>query len=392
MYGLIRAYHGRIRDFEIGGIGAIQGWPGAGNFGQAIANCHRDLSAHQLPAGIQGDLDNVLSILNALIQGHSRESKGRTFYDDFAALEIRDLTDALEALLAVLPDGEPEVGGVSIDAPHKFDHTLVPDRIEFLASDPQFAAATQHVGSMVVRLRTLLRDERIRPVIATDEGQDLAAWLETYLGGGDAQEEPANITVINLSLVPSDVLHICVAVIGRVVFEALQRYRKVNAVELPTVLVLEEAHTFVSGGPTAVDEGHTPRTMCRRVFERIAREGRKFGLSLVLSSQRPSELSPTVLAQCNSFLLHRLVNDADQQLVKRLVPDALGDLLSELPSLPSRQAVLLGWAAQLPTLVEIRELAPAHRPHSSDPRYWDVWTGAVDRPTNWEPIIEDWLG
>jgi hypothetical protein len=86
------------------------------------------------------------------------------------------------------------------------------------------------------------------------------------------------------------------------------------------------------------------------------------------------------------------VNDRDQELVGKLVPDNLGGLLKELPSLPSRQAILLGWAATVPTLVEITELPEDHRPRSSDPRFWDVWTGKEARPVNWHEIVEDWSG
>src|SRR5207248_203962 len=134
----------------------------------------------------------------------------------------------------------------------------------------------------------------------------------------------------------------------------------------------------------------TPAQMCRQTFERIAREGRKFGLGLVLSSQRPSELSPTVLAQCNTFLLHRIVNDRDQELIARLVPDDLRGLLRELPSLPTRLAVLLGWATPVPILVELKELAESHRPRSADPRFWDTWSHAVARPAAWDEIVADW--
>ncbi|MER8440938.1 hypothetical protein NKH36_33215 [Mesorhizobium sp. M1312] len=112
---------------------------------------------------------------------------------------------------------------------------------------------------------------------------------------------------------------------------------------------------------------------------------------MVLSSQRPSELSPTVLAQCNSFLLHRIVNDIDQGLVRKLVPDALGNLLGELPILPSQQAILLGWAAAIPVLVKMRDLPKAHRPQSDDPDFWDVWTHKEAREIDWFRIAEEWL-
>src|SRR5690606_37875899 len=136
----------------------------------------------------------------------------------------------------------------------------------------------------------------------------------------------------------------------------------------------------------------SPARLCRETFEKIAREGRKFGLSLVISSQRPSELSQTVLAQCNTFLLHRLVNDTDQQLVSRLVPDNLAGLLKELPSLPSRQAILLGWAALLPVLVEMRELSESRRPRSEDPDFWKVWTGERPRAVDWQQLADEWVG
>jgi hypothetical protein len=87
-----------------------------------------------------------------------------------------------------------------------------------------------------------------------------------------------------------------------------------------------------------------------------------------------------------------MVNDRDQELVGRLVPDNLGGLLKELPSLPSRQAILLGWAATIPTLVEITELSEEHRPRSSDPEFWNVWTAKKERPINWHEIVDEWTG
>ena len=156
--------------------------------------------------------------------------------------------------------------------------------------------------------------------------------------------------------------------------------------------MLEEAHSFVRRGANEDGPAENPAQLCRETFEKIAREGRKFGLGLMLSSQRPSELSPTILAQCNTFVLHRIVNDLDQALVARLVPDNVAGLLKELPSLPSRQAVLLGWATPIPLLVEMDELAEEHRPQSSDPDFWDVWTGESPRAINWLDIVEEWTG
>jgi hypothetical protein len=86
------------------------------------------------------------------------------------------------------------------------------------------------------------------------------------------------------------------------------------------------------------------------------------------------------------------VNDLDQALVARLVPDNVSGLLKELPSLPSRQAVLLGWATPIPLLVEMDELAEEHRPQSSDPDFWDVWTGKSVRSIDWLKLVAHWTG
>jgi DNA helicase HerA-like ATPase len=158
---------------------------------------------------------------------------------------------------------------------------------------------------------------------------------------------------------------------------------------------MEEAHNFIKRYKDD-NEPWDASAVCCQVFERIAREGRKFGLGLVLSSQRPSELSPTVLSQCNTFLLHRITNDRDQELVHRLVPDNLRGLLRELPSLPSQHAILLGWASELPVLVKMHYLPESQRPRSEDPDFWDVWTGmnekgdTVTRKTDWKTLAEDW--
>jgi DNA helicase HerA-like ATPase len=384
---LVEGYYRRLREMSQAGLVGFQGWPGNLNFGSALDLCYSDLSSVDIShLGSAG-----ASLLEALHQvaGAQRymTNQGATRYKDFSAVQVGTVMAAYESVVEGLPGDVGPTGGVNIDAPIPFGDRDLAAQLEFLSSDTRYSGNVQHIAPMTVRLRSILNDERINSVIATEGSESLDSWLSQFLGGS---AEGGSVTVINLSLVPSDVLHICVSVIARLIFEAQQRYKKHYLTELPTVLVLEEAHTFVSAYSVDVD-APTPRYMCRSVFERIAREGRKFGLSLVLSSQRPSELSPTVLAQCNSFLLHRLVNDADQALVKRLVPDALGDLLNELPSLPSRQAILLGWAALLPTLVQIRELPFEHRPRSSDPQFWDVWRGAGDRPTDWEPVLDKWL-
>jgi len=247
---------------------------------------------------------------------------------------------------------------------------------------------------MLIRIRTLLSDTRMKTIFGNDVDITLESWLTDIIGANNASN--GTVTVIDLSLVPVEVIHIITSVIARIILEALQRYRKINNGKvLPTVLVMEEAHTFIKKY-NENSENRNATDICCQVFEKIAREGRKYGLGLVLSSQRPSELSPTVLSQCNSFLLHRISNDKDQELVKKLVPDNLQGLLRDLPSLPTRNAILLGWAAELPIMVEMDYLVESLRPKSDDPDFWDVWIKkdkyqkTIDRDIDWGEITADW--
>ncbi|HVF11739.1 MAG TPA: ATP-binding protein, partial [Actinomycetota bacterium] len=251
--------------------------------------------------------------------------------------------------------------------------------------------ASQFVGSFGLRIRTMLGHLRMRSVVGpTEESETLEGWLNDYLSSSDT--EGPSIVVVDLSLVPTALMHVVSAVISRVMFESLQRFRRARGHELPTVLVVDEAHHFVhryAGKEAGATEA---AILCRETIETIAREGRKFGLGLLLSSQRPSEVSPTVLSQCNTFLLHRIVNDRDQELVQRLVPDNLGKMLDDLPSLPTQHAILVGWATAIPILVRVRDLAEHHRPQSRDPHFWATWVGSEDRPVNWADIARDWQG
>lgn len=245
----------------------------------------------------------------------------------------------------------------------------------------------KHFDTMIDRIHVMLSNPRLEKIIKSSEQETLEDWLEKYIGADKA--ENGHISIIDLSLVPTEIVHMIVAVIARIVFEALQRYQKMNASVLPTVLVLDEAHTFIKEYQFSKDSNNVSIACCQE-FEKIAREGRKFGLGLLVSSQRPSELSSNVLPQCNSFLLHRITNGQDQDFVQRVVPDNLRALLRELPSLPSQHAILLGWASELPLLLRIRDLDETERPSSENPDFWDVWTGKSVRPIDWKSITDEW--
>jgi hypothetical protein len=301
------------------------------------------------------------------------------------------LVETIKSLGGTIEESLP----VNEDVPIRFSDSDLLSDLDFLATNSN---NRQWFDFFLVRVRTMLSDARMHMVVNDDPEISLADWLSAYIGSDP--NESGCISVLDLSLVPSDVVHVITAVVARMVFESLQRYKSMNGATLPTVLVMEEAHTFVKRYKSEDgNENHDATTVCCQVFEKIAREGRKFGLGLVLSSQRPSELSPTVLSQCNTFLLHRISNDRDQELVNRLVPDNLKGLLRELPSLPSQSAILLGWATELPVLVKMNDLPKHQQPQSDDPDFWNVWTAEDDksgepvlRPAEWKPIADEWQG
>lgn len=315
----------------------------------------------------------------------TREGERVEYYRAFNEQYVNAIMTSMVTLLTNL-GGIIYQDGPSEDVPIPFLGTDFADHLQILSDE---AGVSQYVDFLIMRIRTILADTRIKSIISNEAEIALEQWLHDYIGGDKADN--GNLTIIDLSLVPSEIIHVVTAVTARMIFEALQRYRKHHEDHkvFPTVLVMEEAHTFVKRYKVDA-ENQDAASVCCQVFERIAREGRKFGLGLVLSSQRPSELSPTVLSQCNTFLLHRISNDRDQDLVSRFVPDNLKGLLRDLPSLPSQNAILLGWASELPVLIRMNDLPQDQQPQSEDPDFWKVWTGQEARNVDWKKIADDW--
>lgn len=309
----------------------------------------------------------------------------------FSREEVGAILEKMSQTHSAFGGSDTDILPIDADVPRQFTGDQL---LRSLEATAELLGVSEYVETMQMRIRTILSDSRMKVVSGDAKDLTLDDWLRNYIG--DNQASNGSVTVIDLSLVPAEVVHIITAVIARMTLEALQRYRKQHhGKTLPTVLVMEEAHTFIKRYKDDA-ENQSSAAICCQVFEKIAREGRKFGLGLVLSSQRPSELSPTVLSQCNSYLLHRISNDRDQELVHKLVPDNLRGLLRDLPSLPSRHAILLGWASELPVLVQMNALPEHHRPKSDDPDFWGVWSGrdsdghTVERTVDWKAITDDW--
>ena len=197
-------------------------------------------------------------------------------------------------------------------------------------------------------------------------------------------ERPSQVTIIDMSLLPYEVLETVTGLIGRLILDFVSRFPENDRGKLPIAIILEEAQNYIP------EKSRNEReSIAKRVFERIAREGRKYGISLIVSSQRPSELSKTVLSQCNSFIIHRLQNPEDQRYVRQLVSAANEDILQQLPILPQQHVIIMGDAVRTPVQAKMNNANP--RPNSNNPKFIENWI--KDLPDNfpdYHRIAEAW--
>lgn len=348
------------------------------NFHQSVEKWARGIICEQ---GYSDELKGTIQAFQGQITELINARSGQYPHYNYTRGEVDGLINLLKDVYIKAGGQEEELLPTDEDSPIPF---IGENFVRSIEANAEILKTTDYIVTLMPRIKTLLTDVRVKKVI-DNSALDLSAWLDGYIGANDEE----SLTIIDLSLLPSDVTSIITAVIARMIFETQQRYLKLKKECLPTVLVMEEAHYFVKRYNDDA-ENIGPTIQCCKIFEKIAREGRKFGLGLVLSSQRPSELSPTVLSQCNSFLLHRISNDRDQELIHRLLPDNMRGILREIPSLPSQYAVLLGWASELPVMVKMRTLREGQRPQSDDPDYWDVWTRLKNREIDWSSVANEW--
>jgi DNA helicase HerA-like ATPase len=188
------------------------------------------------------------------------------------------------------------------------------------------------------------------------------------------------ISILDFSGIPSEALNIVVSVVSRLAFDlATWSERKI-----PILLVCEEAHRYI---PRDKSLGfHSTR----RIIGRIAKEGRKYGVSLAIISQRPSELEPSTLSQCSTIFSMRLSNEIDQNFVKAAVPDGAAELLSFLPSLGTAETMVFGEAVNLPMRVILNTLAAEYRPHSSSAVFTDLWQRDTTSPAFMADVFKRW--
>lgn len=242
------------------------------------------------------------------------------------------------------------------------DNEMVPGANNKDKQGPYFGKLTRFIQ----RLSSKVSDRRLNFLFNQSESlldmNYLDDLIEKLIGCESSVKK--GVKIVDFSEVPSDILPLIIGLVTRILFSIQQWTEKDN--RHPIALFCDEAHLYIPSNATSNIDATANQT-----FERIAKEGRKYGVGLVVISQRPSEVNRTVLSQCNNFVALRLTNIEDQNVVKRLLPDSLGNFAELLPILDIGEALVVGDSSLLPSRIKIQK--PALKPTSGTIDFWDEW-------------------
>ncbi len=242
------------------------------------------------------------------------------------------------------------------------------------------------LSRLISRLEAKRQDRRLAFLFQPPKECMEMRWLERMVhvvsaGRGSQGDKNGGVKIIDFSEVPSDILPLMVSLLAQIVFTT-SLWTKTEK-RHPIALMCDEAHLYI---PERM-QADSSDAVAVEIFERIAKEGRKYGIGLVVISQRPSEVNRTVLSQCNNVVAMRLTNGDDQSVIKRLLPDSLGSFGDLLPVLDIGEALVVGDASLLPTRVRIAE--PKMKPDSQTIAFWDCWNEA-DPKSDTQNAIQSW--
>ncbi|UYH52093.1 DUF87 domain-containing protein [Candidatus Kirkpatrickella diaphorinae] len=240
----------------------------------------------------------------------------------------------------------------------------------------------QYLTTMKLRLRTRLDDRRWQSFFSFEK-QNIKSFQDWMTRLGVGQSSGPRISVLDFSMLASEALPFACALLGRLLLETREMLRPDRRSRYPWVLVLEEAHNYVRPSGKVEDRG---QALSRRAFERVAKEGRKFGLSLIVASQRPSEISPTIISQCANFFSHRLQNPDDIDHFRRIIPKQAQRLLDQVTVLAAGEAIVFGSALHIPARVQIR--FPTREPWSATAAPFVEWATNEAFPLG--EVVENW--
>lgn len=277
------------------------------------------------------------------------------------------------ALLAARTEGaqvlEIDASQITVDSPVPYKLSTFRDSIE--SSKPSQASKQDSYNSIIEKLDMLIRDTRVRFLMEEWDGGSDDPFPEIIGQIVDGEAQPR---IIDLSGVPNEVAGVSSAVIARTLFNLKVWLNAEERGRDPVLLVCEEAHRYVP------NRGEAQYEAAQEAIRRIAKEGRKYGLGLLLVSQRPSEVEATVLSQCNSWIVLRITNESDRDHVKSILPDSMSGLTKMLSGLRRQEAIFVGQAAMLPSRIMIRSLENGQLPRSHDIDFDSGWQNAPMTP------------
>jgi len=217
------------------------------------------------------------------------------------------------------------------------------------------------------KLRVLANDVRLGFMMQAEKREQLSLKeiLTQFINVNEDNRKP--LKIIDISGLPNEVAGPLIAAISKLLFNYKLHQTNEERAKDPILFVCEEAHRYVP------KSGEAQYEAAQAAIQRVAREGRKYGLGLMLVSQRPSDIEETVLSQCNSWLVLRLTNSKDQEYVRGMLPDSLVGITNTLSSLQRQEALFVGEAAAIPSLIKLRTLSPDQLPRSSDISFTDGW-------------------
>jgi DNA helicase HerA-like ATPase len=279
------------------------------------------------------------------------------------------------------------LGHITVDSPIYFSMEALYKRFKDINErtadfGKSKTALTGKFDSLLVKLASRMNDTRydflLRPKKRTSS-ESLPDLMRDFVGLGEPR---AKVTVIDLSSVPFDVHPTVTAQIGRLAFEF--NFWNPQCREFPLFLICEEAHSYITRASLSANDTHGE---ARRSFERIAKAGRKYAVGLCVVSQRPFELSETVLSQCSSYICMRISNPDDQEYVRALVPDSARGILESLSSLAQGEAIATGEASPMP--MRFKVTMPDPPPNAQDIDYAGMWSKGPTE-TDVDHIVDCW--
>jgi len=296
----------------------------------------------------------------------------------------REIDILKRVLLAVRRKGKPSNVAAHITADSPVPYLLA----DFLAEIQQSMGRLEKSENLTPYLRLKTKLEELRAdsrygfmfsgLVVNDDFSDTLSELFRMPSNGRP------VSILDLSGVPSDIVNVVVSVISRIAFD-FGRIARDSGDSRPLLLVCEEAHRYVPENPTV-------HKAVKRVLDKIAKEGRKYGVGLCLVTQRPSDISESILSQCGTMLALRLNNERDQKFVEKSIPDGAQGFLNVLPSLRNRECLLVGEGIAAPSRVMIYDVDPNLLPNSNDPSFARTWGDQDATDTFVSGIVERWRG